>query len=96
MATSVRISDVRYLVFSQILTRLPLFLSRTQVNLDKSKFIRQSIREKAASVIAAHEKTQFTLEDWQAFFTLFDNSPEPTERMKKAVQTYKAIVADEI
>jgi uncharacterized protein (DUF1778 family) len=70
--------------------------ARNYANLDKSKFIRQSIREKAASVIAEHEKTRFTLEDWQAFFTLLDNPPEPTDRMKKAAQTYKAIVADEI
>jgi uncharacterized protein (DUF1778 family) len=70
--------------------------ARNYANLDKSKFIRQSIREKAASVIAAHEKTQFTLEDWQTFFTHLDNPPEPSERMKRAAQTYKAIIADEI
>ncbi len=71
-------------------------LERAQqyVGLDKSKFIRQSIREKADAVIAQHEQTtRFSAEDWQRFFALLDNPPEPTERMKKAAQLYQDIVS---
>ncbi len=67
--------------------------ARSYANLDKSKFIRQSIREKAQTVIAEHEKTRFDSNDWQMFFALLDNPPEPTERMKKAALTYKKITA---
>lgn len=70
--------------------------ARRYVELDKSKFIRQSIREKAEAVIAEHEKTKFSAEDWQLFFDMVDNPPEPTERMKKAALTYKKIIANEI
>lgn len=70
--------------------------ARNYADLDKSKFIRQSIREKAAAVIAEHEKTRFTENDWQTFFALLDNPPEPTERMKKASSTYQNIVSNEI
>lgn len=70
--------------------------ARSYVGLDKSKFIRQSIREKAQAVIAEHEHTKFSADDWRLFFELLDNPPEPTERMKKALQTYNKIVADEI
>lgn len=70
--------------------------ARSHVGLDKSKFIRQSVREKAQAVIAEHEQTQFSADDWRLFFELLDNPPEPTERMKKALQTYNNIVADEI
>jgi uncharacterized protein (DUF1778 family) len=70
--------------------------ARSYVGLDKSKFIRESIREKAQAVIAEHEQTRFNAEDWRLFFELLDNPPEPTERMKKALQTYNNIVADEV
>jgi len=70
--------------------------ARSYVGLDKSKFIRQSVREKAQAVIAEHEQTRFSAEDWRLFFELLDNPPEPTERMKKALQTYNKIVADEV
>jgi uncharacterized protein (DUF1778 family) len=70
--------------------------ARSYVGLDKSKFIRQSIREKAQAVITAHAQTRFSEEDWRLFFELLDNPPEPTERMKKALQTYNKIVADEV
>lgn len=69
--------------------------ARSYVDLDKSKFIRQSIREKAELVISEHEKTKFSAEDWQMFFDMLDNPSEPTERMKKAALTYKRIVDDE-
>lgn len=66
--------------------------ARSYVDLDKSKFIRQSIREKAESVISEHEKTRFGTGDWQMFFAMLDNPPEPTERMKKAALTYQRII----
>lgn len=68
--------------------------ARGYVDLDKSKFIRQSIREKAEAIIAEHEKTHFSADDWQMFFSMLDNPPEPTERMKKAALTYQRIIAD--
>lgn len=70
--------------------------ARHYVGLDKSKFIRQSVREKAEAIIAEHEQTRFSAEDWQMFFNLLDNPPEPTERMKKALQTYNKIIGNEI
>lgn len=67
--------------------------ARSYVKLDKSKFVRCSIREKAEAIIAEHEKTLFTKEDWHAFFDILDNPPEPTQRMKKAAEKYKEITA---
>ncbi len=65
--------------------------ARLYVKLDKSKFIRHSIREKAEAIIAEHEKTRFTQDDWYMFFDMLDNLPEPTERMIKAAQKHKEI-----
>ena len=62
--------------------------ARTYVDLDKSKFIRQSIREKAASIIEKNEQTRFSEEDWRMFFDMLDNPPAPTDRMKKAAKNY--------
>jgi uncharacterized protein (DUF1778 family) len=71
--------------------------ARSYVNLDKSKFIRQSIREKAQAIIAEHEKTRFDASDWELFFAMLDNPPEPSERMKKAALKYKEIIdSDEV
>lgn len=69
--------------------------ARSYVDLDKSKFIRQSIREKAEAIIAEHEATHFSAEDWKMFFKMLDEPPEPTERMKKAALTYKKITTNE-
>ncbi|MCK4492678.1 MAG: DUF1778 domain-containing protein [Methylococcales bacterium] len=66
--------------------------ARAYVNLDKSKFIRQSIQEKAEAIIGEHETTRFTAEDWKMFFSMVDNPPEPTDRMKKAAKLYKKIM----
>ena len=79
-----------------VTTQQLLDRARNYVELDKSKFIRQSIREKAETVIAEYEKTRFNAEDWQLFFELLENPPEPTERMKKAALTYKKIIDNEI
>jgi len=38
------------------------------------------------------EPTLFSSDDWQMFFSLRDNPPEPTERMKKAALSYKRII----
>ncbi|MGZ8238813.1 MAG: type II toxin-antitoxin system TacA family antitoxin [Methylobacter sp.] len=69
--------------------------ARVYVELDRSKFIRQSIREKAAAIISEHEKTRFNPDDWQMFFSMLDNPQEPTERMKKAALTFQKIIASE-
>ena len=69
--------------------------ARSYIELDRSKFIRQSIREKAETIISEHEKTRFNPADWQMFFTMLDNPPEPTDRMKKAALTYQKIIAAE-
>ena len=69
--------------------------ARGYIELDRSKFIRQSIREKAAAIISEHEKTRFNSDDWKIFFTMLDNPPEPTKRMKKAALTYQKIIATE-
>ena len=70
--------------------------ARSYLDLDKSKFIRQSIREKAEAIIAEHEQTRFSTVDWQMFFDMLDNPPEPTERMKKAALTYQRIIGTEL
>ncbi len=67
----------------------------TYVDLDKSKFVRQSIIEKAETIIAEHEKTRFTQEDWVMFFGMLDDTPEPTDRMKRAEQKYQEIMISE-
>jgi uncharacterized protein (DUF1778 family) len=69
--------------------------ARGYIELDRSKFIRQSIREKAETIISEHEKTRFNPNDWQMFFTMLDNPPEPIKRMKKAALTYQKIIATE-
>ena len=67
--------------------------ARRYLKLDKSKFIRQSIREKAESVIAEHERTRFSAADWDMFFALLDQPAEPTARMEKAARKYREILA---
>jgi uncharacterized protein (DUF1778 family) len=69
--------------------------ARAYVHLDKSKFIRQSIQEKAQAVIAEHETTRFCAADWEMFFDMMDNPPEPTERMKRAAKLYKKIIEED-
>ncbi len=65
--------------------------ARAYVNLDKSKFIRQSIQEKAEAIIAEHEITHFNKDDWALFFSMLDNPPKLTERMNKAAKIYQKI-----
>ena len=69
--------------------------ARTYVEVNKSQFIRQSIREKAEAVIAEHENTVFSEEDWYMFFDLIDNPPTATAAMKKAAQKYREIIASD-
>lgn len=68
--------------------------ARAYLNLDKSKFIRQSVHEMANSVIAEHEQTRFSREDWQAFFDMIDNPPELTRRFKKAAKKYRELIGE--
>lgn len=67
----------------------------TYVDLDKSKFVRQSIIEKAETIIAEHEKTRFTQDDWYMFFNMLDDVPEPTDRMIRAKQKYQEITTSD-
>jgi len=69
--------------------------ARSYVDLNKSKFIRQSIREKAEAVILEYEKTQFNKQDWELFFDRVDN-PTVTPRMKKALKRYNKVSKDEV
>jgi len=66
-------------------------IARGYLKLDKSKFIRQSVREKAAAVIAEHQKTRFSAEDWTSFFAVLDTPAKPTERMKRAARKFREI-----
>lgn len=66
--------------------------ARIYLKLDKSKFIRQSIRQMAQTVIAEQEQTRFSEEDWHTFFEMIENPPEPTDRMKKAAHKYREII----
>lgn len=66
--------------------------AKTYLGTNKSKFIRQSIREKAESVIASHEKTIFSQKDWTLFFEMIDNPPQPSQRFEKAMQNYKETI----
>jgi uncharacterized protein (DUF1778 family) len=67
--------------------------ARAYLKLDKSKFIRESVREKAAAVIAEHERTRFTAEDWQSFFAALERPALSTARMRKAVEKFRDISA---
>lgn len=68
--------------------------ARTYLKLDKSKFIRESVRQMAQATLAEYEQTRFSVEDWHAFFDMLDNPPEPTVRMKKAALKYREIVRE--
>ena len=54
--------------------------ARAHVNLDKSKFIRESVREKAQAVIAEHQRTVFSAADWTMFFGLLER-PDATGQL---------------
>jgi len=66
--------------------------ARGYVDLNKSKFIRMSVREKAEAIITEHDKTAFSADDWHQFFDMIDHPPKPTARMKKAAKKYKDII----
>lgn len=65
--------------------------ARGYLKLDKSKFIRQSVREKAAAVIAEHRTTRFSTEDWASFFAALDAPVKPTDRMTRAARKFREI-----
>jgi uncharacterized protein (DUF1778 family) len=56
--------------------------ARGDVAIGRGEFIRLSIREKAEAIISGQDRTRFSTEDWQMFFAMLDNPPEPTERTK--------------
>lgn len=66
--------------------------AQSYVEINRSKFIRQSIREKAEAIIAEHEKTRFTEGDWHMFFDSLDKPVQVTERMRKAAKKYSKII----
>lgn len=63
------------------------------IGMDRSKFVRFSVRSTAEEIIAQHEKTVFSKNDWIKFFNKLDN-PEPTNRMRKAADKYMEIVGE--
>lgn len=63
--------------------------ARAHVHLDKSKFIRESVREKATTVLSEQQRTLFSEADWLAFFDRLSAPAEPTARMVKAAQKLK-------
>ena len=64
------------------------------MHLNKSKFIRQSIREKSEPIIAEYDKTRFSKADWEMFFSMLDQPVDVTDRMKKARKKYNEIVSE--
>lgn len=65
--------------------------ARSYLKIDKSKFIRQSVRQVAQAIIAEHEQSRFSTEDWHMFFAMIDQPSAPTKRMNKATKKYKEI-----
>jgi len=51
------------------------------------------VREKAKEILAQHEKTLFSTDDWRGFFKMLENTHEPSARMKNAHRKYKKIIA---
>lgn len=64
------------------------------VDLNKSKFIRFSIQEKAKEIISEYEETEFGTQDWRMFFDMVEKPFTPTKRMKKAAAKYREIIAN--
>jgi len=90
MATDMNKDDMLK-VRMDALTLSMMDTARAYLKLDKSKFIRESVREKAAAVIAEHQKTRFSAQDWTMFFDLLDHPAQPTDRMKKAAARFREI-----
>jgi len=60
--------------------------------MDRSKFVRFSVRSIATEIIAQHEKTVFGEGDWRTFFNMLSQSnQEPSPRVKKAADRYQHI-----
>lgn len=64
------------------------------IQLNKSKFVRQCIREKSEAIIAEYDKTRFSRDDWEMFFSMLDQPVEVTDRMQKARKKYDEIVSE--
>lgn len=52
------------------------------------------LRMESATLQLLEQARHFNAEDWQVFFSLLENPPEPSERMKKASSKYKEIMAN--
>ena len=66
----------------------------SRIGMDRSKFVRFSVRSTAEAVITQHEKTAFSKGDWITFFNMVDDQePKPTRRLKKAAHKYKEIIS---
>jgi uncharacterized protein (DUF1778 family) len=70
--------------------------AKNYTKLNKSRFIRESIREKAQAVILEHEKTAFTHSDWEMFFDLLEHPTAPTAKMRKAARKYQSILRQHV
>ena len=70
-----------------------LIFTATDNKIDNVKITKNRYQSLVEAIIAQHEKTTFTEEDWHVFFDMIDNPPEPTDRMKKAAEKYKEITA---
>ena len=92
MKTELRKDDMLKVRMDRMTLNL-LERARTYVAVNKSTFIRQSVQEKATAIIAEHEKTSFTKQDWESFFEMIDHPPKPTVRMKKAARKYRTIIS---
>lgn len=56
---------------------------------DYSAFTMSAAYEAAMRVIAAHERTELQRVDHQAFFDALDNAPEPTAKLRAALEQRK-------
>lgn len=59
---------------------------------DMSSFVLAAAYERALATIQAHEVTQLTTADHQAFFNALKNPPPPTDRLRAAFAYHRETV----
>lgn len=59
---------------------------------DMSAFALSAAYDRAMATIQAHEVTQLTSEDHQAFFAALENPPAPTEKLRAAFAHHRETV----
>lgn len=59
---------------------------------DMSAFVLAAAYERALATIQAHEVTQLTTDDHQAFFDALENPPAPTDRLRAAFAHHRETV----